>query len=88
MSSANTGKPKNINNKRRWAKCCQNRAMTFLQFAIILLVMHVLTGSHREVIIGHYDSDDNDDNEDLVCIQNCSAEARHRQYGAVRYTLL
>jgi len=44
----------------------------------------VLTGSHREVIV----SDDNDDNEDLVCIQNCSAEARHRQYCAVRYTLL
>jgi len=50
--------------------------------------MHVQTGSRREVIISDYDSDDNDDNEDLVCIQNYSAEARYRQYCAVRYTLL
>jgi len=53
--------------------------------------MHVQTGSHREVMISDYDSDDDDDDddkEDLVCIQNCSAEARHRQYCAVRYKLL
>ena len=31
-------------------------------------------------------TDDNDDNEDLICIQNCSAEARHRQYCADRDT--
>ena len=80
-------KTKNIN-KRRWAKCCQNKAITCHQFAIIVLIMHVQTGSRREVIISDYDSDDNDDNEDLVCIQNYSAEARYRQYCAVRYTLL
>jgi hypothetical protein len=49
--------------------CCQNRAITCNQFAI--MVMHVQTGSHREVMVSDYDSDDNDDNEDLVCIQNC-----------------
>ena len=59
--------------------------MTCLHFGIIVLVMHVQAGSHRE-IISDYDNDD--DNEDLVCIQNCSAEARHRQYCAVRYALL
>jgi hypothetical protein len=87
MSNANTGKPKTLTTKGE-AKCCQNRAITCHRFAIIVLVMHVQTGSHREVMISDYDSDDDDDNMDLVCVQNCSSEARHRMYCAVRYTLL